>query len=201
MQPESPNERLLRIQKEAGWEAEESRARFRLSREERDYIAGHALDSIHGLAKELGYATQGIAADVAQNHSAGSDCCRKIAALSNLLSDIGWQRDGGENLAASHGDGTEHKRFWVLGELFPVAQLRPWLEEWQRRDEKALVEVEGALEAGKLETPPDGIGRTVLGEMERLGGLRKAVADAQTKLGIGAILLARIEKWTASHGN
>jgi hypothetical protein len=158
---------------------------FHLSREERDYIAGHALDSTKALAEELAWSigNDGVAQGV------GSDCARKIAALSNLLGDIGWERKydaPGTRLAV-------RVNAWSLGELFPVAQLRPWLEEWQRQDNEALINAERALETWEL----DRRGTTLAYE----AGLRQAIAAAQTKLGTGAILLARIEKWMACKEN
>lgn len=158
---------------------------LRLSREERDHIAGHALGSIHGLSKDLGYATQGIAADVPQNRSTASNSVRKIAALSNLLGDIGWER---ETISSEGPERVDDG--WFLGELFPVAQLRPWLEEWQRQDDEAC----------KLAEETQVLARTALDEkaQERHVAL---VAGAQAKLGTGAILLARLEKWMASRGN
>lgn len=155
---------------------------FRLSREERDYIAGHALDSVAGLANNLGVFVAPPDRGLAEDASA---CARKIAALSNLLGDIGWERrapeDGGTGMPVPS---------WFLGELFPVAQLRPWLEEWQRQDNEALINAEQALEVAKLAYDPSKEPR-----------MRQLIADAQTKLGTGAILLARLEKWMACRGN
>lgn len=158
---------------------------FRLSREERDYVAGHALDSINDLSRKLTAASEPCEREAARIR-AGSGVARKIAALSNLLSDIGWEREGLNDPLCTG---------WILGELFPVAQLRPWLEEWQRQDHEALIEAERALEVYQLERRPHQ--RTAGGD----AGRRNAIADAQTKLGTGAILLARIEKWMASRGN
>lgn len=154
------------------------RYKLHLSREERDYIAGHALDSVQKQSEELIYFVEPKAkGDYSSN---ASDCARKVAALSNLLGDIGWEREAfeGEEIPER-----EFARSWSLGELFPVAQLRPWLEEWQRQDNEALDTAEGLF---KGRGPEDG---------------GSVIADAQTKLGTGAILLARIEKWMASHGN
>lgn len=158
---------------------------FRLSREERDHVAGHALDSIEGDADKLSLLANGGAIDDPRPSEA-STCARKVAALSNLLGDIGWQR--------------EDKGEWgggFLGELFPVAQLRPWLEEWQREDSEALTNAEEALEARQAALSGSG----PRCEVEEDGRLRQAIANAQTELGTGAILLARIEKWVASHEN
>lgn len=163
-----------------------SQLQLRLSREERDYIAGHALDSMKALAIKLGqmdceaYGWEG---------EGSSDRARKIAALSNLLGDIGWARPGQPEHLSARGVNK-----WVFGELFPVAQLRPWLEGWQRQNNEALVKAEQALEILGL-GEPDGI------EPNAEGHARRLIAAAQTKLGTGAILLARIEKWMASHGN
>lgn len=145
---------------------------LRLSRKERDHIAGHALDELTQLGLDLHHG--------ARNSLGCSDVARKIAVLSNLLGDIGWEREAfeGEEIPER-----EFARSWSLGELFPVAQLRPWLEEWQRQDNEALDTAEGLF---KGRGPEDG---------------GSVIADAQTKLGTGAILLARIEKWMASHGN
>lgn len=153
---------------------------FHLSREERDHIAGHALDSISYEGSTLTEATRTgeVEAEVA------SSAARKIAALSNLLSDIGWEREASGPMRPELG------QYWPLGELFPVAQLRPWLEEWQRQDDEALTQAEEVLQA--LDADRDAVEKAQL----RLG-----IADAQTKLGTGAILLARIEKWMASHEN
>lgn len=165
---------------------------LRLSREERDYIADHALDSVCGEAQELARLTylnlEGNYKDD-EAHKCSS-VTRKIAALSNLLGDIGWQRETpyGDDLAP----GTQ---VVSLGELFPVAQLRPWLEEWQRQDDEALAETERTLEVFELEAEAS------KRDSHFENGLRQRIADAQTKLGAGAILLARIEKWMASHGN
>lgn len=149
---------------------------FRLSREERDHIAGHALDSIGELARWLAiYADPTTVED-----EAASSCARKIAALSNLLDNIGWEREAPPSVLA-----------WDLGELFPAAQLRPWLEEWQRQDDEALRNAEEVLEVAKV----------AVNRCEAEPTAHMAVSDAQTKLGIGAILLARLEKWRASHGN
>lgn len=162
--------------------------KLRLSREERDHIAGHALDSIHGLAERLAQYTYspGLAREEDKVAEA-SNAARKIAALSNLLGDIGWDRETpySDDLAL----GTQ---VVSLGELFPVAQLRPWLEEWQRQDNEALRTAEEGLGVAQAEhgTGSDEAGRCVKSQM-----------GAQTKLGTGAILLARIEKWMASHGN
>jgi hypothetical protein len=162
------------LSRDGAWEVEERLLaardeRLRLSREERDYVAGRALDSIALLGGELSL----LATDREVVAQRASDAARKIAALSNLLGDIGWER----NHALSRVQTTEGKEGWgdrwVLGELFPVFQLRPWLEEWVEADTEAL----GAA-------------------------LSDADAErAQTKLDTGAILLARIEKWMASHGN
>lgn len=157
-------------------EKAEKRDQLRLSREERDHIAGHALDSIHDRAGRL-------RVSIPKGLPGASDKAREIAALSNLLGDIGWEREQ---------PNCDHLWFTGLGQLFPVAQLRPWLEEWQRQDDEALAQVERELEAERLSVP-NGSG------ME--GRLRQRIADAQTELGTGAILLARIEKWMASHGN
>jgi len=155
------------------------RETFRLSREERDHIAGHALDSLYDLSAELN-----IYVSKTKNEDA-STSARKIAALSNLLGDIGWHRETAKTVEAHP---------WALGELFPVAQLRPWLEEWQRQDNEALAHSEQLLEVDQLSRP---IGWGAKSE----GEIRQAIAAAQTKLGTGAILLARIEKWMASNDN
>jgi len=163
---------------------------FRLSREERDHIAGHALDSINKFAHDLWSCTTST---VVAGEETASDCARKIAALSNLLGDIGWEREQ---------PNCDHLWFTGLGQLFPVAQLRPWLEQWQKEDDEALVEVERALEVWNLEETEfekKGYGLHDKGAKE--AELRQAIAEAQTKLGTGAILLARIEKWMASHEN
>lgn len=144
--------------------------KLRLSREERDHIAGHALDSIHREADNLSAFTVTGPGDVFDQ--ACSNAARKIAALSNLLGDIGWEREAKPGVVA-----------WLLGELFPVAQLRPWLGEWQRQDDDALVQAE-ALFKGR--GPEDG---------------GRVIDDAQIKLGTGAILLARIEKWMTCKEN
>lgn len=162
---------------------------LRLSRQERDHIAGHALDSIGQRAREvtdfsneksiLGPPNRG---DLRR----ASDAARQVAALSNLLGDIGWgckaAQDGGTGMPVPS---------WFLGELFPVAQLRPWLEEWQRQDNEALHTAVSILEVAKL----------AVNSCEAEPEAAMAVSDAQTKLGTGAILLARIEKWMASHEN
>lgn len=151
---------------------------FRFSREERDYIAGHALNSLALHAETLsGIVRKGSNVDLPK----GSPYARKIAALSNLLDDIGWEREGK----------TTELTPWTLGELFPVAQLWPWLEEWQRQDGETLARIESNLEVALVAEDE--------GELEV--GVRQGIAAAQTKLGAGAILLARIEKWMASHGN
>lgn len=157
--------------------------KLRLSRGERDHIAGHALDSVHLLATSLASLT---ALPSGRGSGGGSHEARKIAALSNLLGDIGWERE----LPDVSFEGV--RQGFVLGELFPVAQLKPWLEEWQRRDDKALRNTEEALEAAKFGDHP---------KHDNEAEFRQAIADAQTKLGTGALLLARIEKWMASHGN
>lgn len=159
---------------------------FRLSREERDHIAGHALDSMHRLSATLCQFTRKDRNDSVEADA--SNQARKIAALSNLLGDIGWER------AAMPLSDLPNEGSWVLGELFPVAQLRPWLEEWQRQDDEALLHSEQLLEVDQLARP---IGWGAKSE----GEIRQAIANAQTKLGTGAILLARIEKWMASRGN
>ncbi len=154
---------------------------FRLSRDERDHIAGHALDSIKLNAANLSRI------EISAPLASGSDYARNIAALSNLLGDIGWERDG-VGLRAS---GIGRYPFWLLGELFPPTQLRPWLEEWQRQDDEALTKAEQSVEIIALE-----------GNRPKNEGLaRKRVAGAQTKLGTGAILLARLEKRMASRGD
>jgi hypothetical protein len=162
---------------------------FRLSREERNYVAGHALDSVAQLAEFLQHA---IKPDVVpENPEGGSDAARKITALSNLLGDIGWERRAVfPNSEDPQLDVAEGEASWILGELFPVAQLRPWLEEWQRQDDKALADHEANLEVAKLAVDPT---------IEPV--VRANIAKAQTKLGTGAILLARIEKWMTSHDN
>jgi len=114
-----------------------------------------------------------------------STCARKIAALSNLLGDIGWERCGDDQ----DGVPNEGAQGWLLGELFPVAQLRPWLEEWQRQDNDALAEAARLLEVAALD-------RSLFGEKER--ALRAEVSDKQLVLGTGALLFARIERWMAS---
>jgi hypothetical protein len=163
---------------------------FRLSREERDHIAGHALDSVCTEAQELARLTHpNIEGDY--KHLEARKCsgvARKITALSNLLGDIGWERDGQ--------DPPNYDDLFFLGELFPVAQLRPWLEEWLRQDNEALEEGERALKIAGRGTDE---GRKISGQDDARA--RKAIAEAQTKLGTGAILLARIEKWMASHEN
>jgi hypothetical protein len=164
------------------------RESFRLSREERDHIAGHALDSINDLSRKLTAASEPCERETARIQ-AGSGVARKIAALSNLLGDIGWEREGtGPREGSVAG---MHPPAWILGELFPVAQLRPWLEEWQRQDDEALKLAEGVLEVAKV----------AVNSCEAEPTARIAVSDAQTRLGTGAILLARIEKWMASHEN
>jgi hypothetical protein len=145
---------------------------FRLSREERDHVACHALDSIQRLAQRLDHRIS------TKIYAECSDAARQVAALSNLLGDIGWERESPE-VDAFQGGITS----WPLGELFPVAQLGPWLEEWQRQDDEALVQAETLF---KGRGPEDG---------------GRVINDAQIKLGTGAILLARIEKWMASHDN
>lgn len=152
---------------------------FRLSREERDHVAGHALDSIKLQASELVSRIEGDAP------YACSVAARKIAALSNLLGDIGWEREAVQDPDESMKTATP----WVLGELFPVAQLRPWLEEWQRQDNDALRQSEELLELADVDS-----------SMSQ-EAIRERVSDAQTKLGTGAILLARIEKWMACKEN
>lgn len=160
---------------------------FRLSREERDHIAGHALDSIQDLALALAN-TLGEPID---QGGACSGYARKVAVLSNLLDDIGWEREG-EDYRIESGIPAQY-RLGGLSQL-PVAQLGPWLEEWQRQDDEALVEVEGTLKAWEA-----------MSGIERSPAQGQAAEDrvvvAQTKLGTGAILLARLEKWMASHGN
>lgn len=146
---------------------------FRLSREERDHIAGHALDSIDTCAEALVDCIQegeGFAQEASSE-------ARQIAALSNLLGDIGWERSEARPL----GEG------YLLGELFPVAQLRPWLEKWQRRD--SMVELR-ANRRVEMNHPPSA-------DRE----LRDQLAEVRIKLGTGAILLTRIEKWMASREN
>lgn len=148
-----------------------SREVFRLSREERNYVAGHALDSINELSGELMEATNPHSMGAACGVQVGSAAARKIAALSNLLGDIDWEREG-----AGPPEGTVagmHPPTWFLGELFPVAQLRPWLEEWVGDDTEAL---------GAVVSDQD-------------------VESAQVKLGTGILLLARLEKWMAPHGH
>lgn len=168
-----------------GWEEswpQRPSGKLRLSREERDYIAGHALDSIKETASVLAVSAEpGL--EPAHNASANA---RKITALSNLLGDVGWERPGQPEHLSARGVNR-----WILGELFPVAQLRPWLEEWQLQDNNVLVLVEQSLEIAELAEERD--------EAEVLA--QRLIASAQTKLGIGAILLARIEKWMASDGN
>lgn len=139
---------------------------FRLSREERDYIAGHALDAIGRYAKELAETVDPTREEwigILDYNESTSDLSRSIVVLSNLLGDIGWEREatGAEYLPSV-------QTVWVLGELFPVAQLRPWLEGW--------VDVDNA---GSTDETPEKL----------------------KKLGTGAILLARLEKWMASRGN
>ncbi len=155
---------------------------LRLSRKERDYIAGHALDSMSNMALTLHECVRVDSQPGDTSLRTASDQARKIAALSNLLGDIGWERE------ATIGEPSipEQTTTWKLGELFPVAQLRPWLEEWQRQDDEALVEAEREVKERRGAAKPF---------WERL------VSEAQTKLGTGAILLARIEKWMASHEN
>lgn len=156
------------------WKGSNPRS-LRLSREERDYIAGHALDLIRKQSEELIYFIEPEAkGDYSDNASA---CARDLAALSNLLGDIGWEREARPSVLA-----------WDLGELFPVAQPRPWLKEWQRQDNEALVE--RVLETFQQE-----------GQEIRATLRKDEIAAAQTKLGTGAILLARTEKWMASHAN
>lgn len=158
---------------------------FCLSREERDHIAGHALDSMNDLALSLAEETdrECLIPEVEK----ASACARKIAALSNLLGDIGWEGEATRNPDESMKTATP----WVLGQLFPVAQLRPWLERWQKEDDEALVDAQQVLEIANLGDHGN----------DNEGEYRLAIADAQTKLGTGAIFLARIEKWMASHGN
>jgi hypothetical protein len=156
---------------------------FRLSREERDYIAGHALNSVYERAKNL--TVCGVTGWEDPYVGTASSAARQIAALSNLLGDIGWEQEATGPMRPELG------QYWPIGELFPVVQLRPWLEEWQHQDDEALVEQETNLEIA-LAAEDDG-------EFEVK--VRQAITRAQTKLGTGAILLARIEKWMASHGN
>lgn len=150
------------------------RRSFRLSREERNYVAGHALDSISREAHDLWSCTTPT---VRAGGQIASDRARRIAALSNLLGDIGWERE-----ARSLGDIEGRRGFaesflgdraWTLGELFPTAQLRPWLEQWVGGDTEVL---------GASMSDSD-------------------AQSAQTKLGTGALLLTRLEKWMASHEN
>jgi hypothetical protein len=146
---------------------------LRLSREERDYIAGHALDSIGKSAKTLVEVSK-PGNEAYAGRAGGSDNARKIAALSKLLGDIGWERSEDPPI-----------REWTgLGGLFPVAQLRPWLEEWLRQDKEALELAEEVLEVAKV----------AANGCEAEPTAHIAVSDAQTKLGTGAILLARIGK-------
>jgi len=163
------------------------RGEIRLSREERDYVAGHALDSLHREADNLSAFTVQGPGDVLDE--ACSNAARKIAALSNLLSDIGWER-----VIGTLDPEDEEVAAWTLGELFPVAQLRPWLEEWQCQDNEALVEAERALEATELEKGRLETGPMISIRRREEGDHRQAIADAQTKLGTGAILLARGSK-------
>lgn len=156
-----------------GW-ASERQDMLRLGREERDHIAGHALDSIQALCEEL----SGCIACEKTNYA--SNKARRIAALSNLLGDIGWEREASTSVTHEGVD-------YFLGELFPVAQLRPWLEEWQRQDDEAARNCEEAVEANHP------VGADL--------ALREAMTKSRQKLGTGAILLARLEKWMASHGN
>src|ERR1700759_3075197 len=64
---------------------------FRLSREERDHIAGHALNSVEREAEDLANAVTLQGGDPSTN-------ARKITALSNLLGDIGWERSEAQPL-------------------------------------------------------------------------------------------------------
>lgn len=172
----------------ADWEQIEVRrgGTLRLSRGERDHIAGHALNSILELCGDLSGSID--PKDIREGDA--SSCARKIAALSNLLGDIGWERGGAVTAYEYSEVSGAGVPVWFLGELFPVAQLRPWLEEWQHQDDEALVEAEQALETSLLET-----------DVHAESHNRVVVASAQTKLGTGAILLARLEKWMASRGN
>lgn len=90
---------------------------FHLSRDERDHIAGHALDSMNALAFVLHAETD--SAIKPEPASGVSSTARKIAALSNLLGNIGRERK------APTSGGWEVRDQWHLGELFPVVQLRP----------------------------------------------------------------------------
>lgn len=133
---------------------------FRLSRGERDYVAGHALASVGDEARELGRLARYEVDDL----KGASSVARRITALSNLLGDIGWERE-----AAQDGGTGMPVPSWFLGELFPIAQLRPWLGQWTEED---------------------------------LSISHNTAADgAFATLGTGWLLLARLEKWMASHGN
>lgn len=158
---------------------------FRLSREERDHVAGHALDSVVSEAADMAYRIE--------RGESGSTQARKIAALSNLLGDIGWEREAEK--PSTHFSEPKH----LLGELFPVAQLRPWLEGWQRQDNEALAKADGALET--LTHEKDEGPWNPAEAMEGIAETREAIVEGTGKLGTGAILLARIEKWMASHEN
>lgn len=164
-----------------------TRGKLHLSREERDYIAGHALDSVYERAKNL---TAFGDSDWEDPYvGTASNAARQIAALSNLLGDIGWEREAPTGEWGTD-PGHSEDRIWILGELFPAAQLRPWLEEWQRQDDEALVESEALSAVADRAVDP--------GVAERQ---RTITNNAQIKLGTGAILLARIEKWMACKEN
>lgn len=170
----------------SGWPTskDDPLAKLRLSREERDHAAGHALDSIQVEAETLAGQVDDSPQGAEIFPRACSTTARRIAALSNLLGDIGWERevaqDGGSGMPVPS---------WFLGELFPVVQLRPWLERWQRQDNEALVNAEEALKARQAALSGGG----PRCEVQEDGRLRQRIADAQTKLGTGATLLARIK--------
>jgi hypothetical protein len=153
---------------------------FRLSREERDHIAGHALDSMRDCASDLAKCIGN--GDVLQPEA--SKNALRITALSSLLDEIGWEREYdalGTRLAV-------RVNSWHLS---PVAEVGRWLEEWQRQDNEALIDIEETLDIAETHDP----------ENDNDADYRQGIVDAQTKLGTGAILLARIEKWMASRGN
>lgn len=161
---------------------------FRLSREERDYVAAHALDSIGHHATILAKIAIPGNESYAGAHG-GSTNARKVAVLSNLLGDIGWEREA-LPLSDLPTEGS-----WFLGELFSVAHLRPWLEGWVKEDTEALCEAERILEATRAREAETG------GREHRKGAQETAAEKAEDKLGTGGFLLARLKKWMASHGN
>lgn len=104
--------------------------------------------------------------------------CSQIRPLLDLFLEVGWHRHSDQS-------GLGDSREWPIGRYLEPWRLEPWLERWIGEDTELLAAIENAATAAGADDT----------------ARRDIVEGYQAKLGTGALLLARLEKWTASRGN